>query len=89
MPKHTRQVGADHAGYLKEMSEQVEIIWRRFDGTPIGCSEKRKVLSQNIAELRQVAKDAFEDALLMECDEAQVRQVFVELVTELTNPFKR
>jgi hypothetical protein len=70
------------------MLDESEVIWRRIDGTAIGCAEKRKVLAQNLAELRQVAKDAFEDALLMECDEAQVRRVFAELVERLSNPFR-
>lgn len=70
------------------MRDEDDVVWRRTDGTAIGCAEKRKVLAQNFAELRQVAKDAFEDALLMECDEAQVRRIFVELVERLSNPFK-
>lgn len=64
-----------------------QIIWRRPDGSIIACTEKIKVLSENLEELRQMAQDAFEDALLMECDEAQVRSVFAGIVAALHNPY--
>jgi hypothetical protein len=62
-------------------------IWRQDDGTPVSCLEKIKVLNENYAELRQVAQDAFEDALLMGCSEAQVRAVLRELIDALVNPY--
>ena len=65
-----------------------KIIWKRPDGTVVSCTEKIKVLKENLEELRQVAQDAFEDALLMECDEAQIRDVFRELIENLENPYK-
>ena len=65
------------------------IVWKRPDGTNVSCTEKIKVLQQNLEELRQIAQDAFEDALLMECDEAQIRAVFLELIQSLENPYKQ
>jgi hypothetical protein len=65
------------------------IVWKRPDGSNVSCTEKIKVLQQNLEELRQIAQDAFEDALLMECDEAQIRAVFLELIQSLENPYKR
>ena len=62
-------------------------VWRRADGTPIACVEKIKVLNENLAELRQVAQDAFEDALLLECPEDVIRNEFHRLVDSLTNPW--
>ena len=53
----------------------------------MSCVEKIKVLNDNYRELQQLAQDAFEDALLMECDEAQVRQALHELVDSLHNPY--
>jgi hypothetical protein len=61
--------------------------WRLTDGAPVSCLEKLKVLNENYGELLQLAQDAFEDALLMECDEAQVRQALHELVNALHNPY--
>ena len=62
-------------------------IWRRPDGSVVACTEKIKVLRENLEELRQMAQDAFEDALLMECDENQIRAVFQELIAKLENPY--
>jgi len=45
------------------------------------------VLNDHYRELQQMAQDAFEDALLMECDEAQLRQALHELVDSLHNPY--
>lgn len=61
--------------------------WRRVDGTPIACVEKIKVLNENMAELRQMAQDAFEDALLLECPEDVIRNEFHRLVDSLRNPW--
>jgi len=37
--------------------------------------------------LRQMAQDAFEDALLLECEENQIRAVFQEVIAGLENPY--
>jgi len=62
-------------------------IWRSDDGAQVSCHEKIKVMNENLAEIRQMAQDAFEDALLMGCSEAQVREVFVAVMRELHNPY--
>jgi hypothetical protein len=62
-------------------------VWRQADGAPVSCVEKIKVLNDNYRELAQLAQDAFEDAVLMECDEAQIRQVLHQLVDSLHNPY--
>jgi hypothetical protein len=61
--------------------------WRQPDGRPVSCVEKIKVLNENLAELRQMAQDAFEDALLLECPEAFVRAEFHRLVDSLRDPW--
>jgi hypothetical protein len=67
---------------------QAAPVWRQDDGAPVSCVEKIKVLNENYAELRQIAQDAFEDALLMGCSEAQVRDILRELVDALENPYR-
>lgn len=67
----------------------MDTIWKRPDGSVVACTEKIKVLRENLEELRQMAQDAFEDALLMECDEHQIRKVFQDLMTDLENPYKQ
>jgi hypothetical protein len=61
--------------------------WRHDDGAPVSCHEKIKVMNENLAEIRQMAQDAFEDALLMGCSEAQVREVFVAVMHDLVKPW--
>lgn len=63
-----------------------EALWLGADGAPLSCEEKLRVLDENLAEIRQVCQDAFEDALLMGCDEARVRQVFSRVIENLHNP---
>ena len=61
--------------------------WKKPDGSPVSCVEKIKVLNENFAELRQMAQDALEDAVLMGCSESQIREVLHQLVDELDNPY--
>ncbi|MBL8655679.1 MAG: hypothetical protein JNJ97_15835 [Alphaproteobacteria bacterium] len=63
--------------------------WHQQDGELVTCVEKLKVLAENVTELRQLAQDAFEDALLMGCDEAQLRDVFAGLMRDLRNPYRK
>lgn len=62
-------------------------VWKQPDGQPVSCLEKVKVLNQNLIEIRQLAQDALEDAVLMGCDEQQIRAVFYDLVAKLENPY--
>lgn len=69
------------------MHRRHSVIWREPDGKAVSCEEKLKVLDQNLAEIRQMCQDAFEDALLMRCDESQVRAVFAAVIENLKNPY--
>jgi hypothetical protein len=69
-------------------SEQ-RVTWRDVDGEPLSCTEKIKVLEENLAEIRDLAIEAFEDAVLMGCDPAQYRQVLRDLVDGLDEPYKK
>jgi hypothetical protein len=64
-------------------------VWRTPEGEPVSCVEKIKVLNENLAELRGLAQDALEDAVLMGCDEAQFRRVVRALLDGLVNPYKK
>jgi hypothetical protein len=70
------------------MSEATEFpTWRTPEGEPVSCVEKIKVLNENLAELRELAQEALEDAVLMGCDEGQVREVMAGIVAGLVNPY--
>lgn len=62
-------------------------VWRDENGEPLACVEKIKVMRENLEELAQDAQDAFEDALLMGCDERQIREFLVQLMQRLENPY--
>ncbi|KPN71457.1 MULTISPECIES: hypothetical protein [Neisseria] len=63
--------------------------WYGEDGTIVSCTEKIKVMNENMTELFQLAQDAFEDGLLMGCGEAQLREYLVRLVQGVENPYKK
>ena len=63
--------------------------WPGADGAPLSCREKLKVLAENHAELAQVMRDAFEDAVLMGVDEAAMRRILSDLVQALPSPKRR
>lgn len=69
------------------MSKFEQIRWHDPDGNLIACVEKIKVMRENLEELQQMAQDCLEDALLMQCDEHQVRQVLHQLIDSLHNPY--
>ncbi len=63
-----------------------ELIWPGADGAPVSCREKLKVLAENHAELQQIMRDAFEDAVLMGVDEAAMRQILQDMAARLRSP---
>lgn len=64
-----------------------DIVWRQPDGEPVSCEEKIAVLNENLEDIRQECQDALEDAILMGCDETQVRQVLRDILDALENPY--
>lgn len=64
-------------------------VWRDPDGNPVSCVDKLKLLQENLEELREMAQEALEDAVVMGCDEKQARQVLADLVASLEKPFAR
>lgn len=61
--------------------------WLQPDGLPVSCREKIKVLNENLQEINDLAQDALEDAVLMGCDEAQLRAAFHRMIDQLDNPY--
>jgi hypothetical protein len=64
-------------------------IWLRDDKSIVACTEKIKVMRENFEEIQQFAQDAFEDGLLMEVNEAQMREALHKMVDELVNPYSK
>jgi hypothetical protein len=64
-------------------------VWQTPEGEPVSCVEKIKVLNENLVELRELAQEALEDAVLMGADERQVRKVLAGIVNGLVNPYRK
>ncbi|MES2546689.1 MAG: hypothetical protein V4575_03215 [Pseudomonadota bacterium] len=63
--------------------------WLRDDKSVVACTEKIKVMQENFEEIQQMMQDAFEDGLLMEVSEAQMRETLNRIVEELINPYQK
>lgn len=73
---------------MTSSDEKTDIpTWRQPDGAVVSCREKIKVLNENLVEIQEMAQDALEDAILMGCDERQVRDVLTALMERLDNPY--
>jgi hypothetical protein len=63
--------------------------WLRDDKSIVACTEKIKVMQENFEEIQQMMQDAFEDGLLMEVSEAQMRETLNLIVEQLINPYQK
>ncbi|MGB4812882.1 MAG: hypothetical protein WBP13_10460 [Methylophilaceae bacterium] len=63
--------------------------WLRDDKSIVACTEKIRVMKENFEEIEQIVQDAFEDGLLMEVNEAQLREALHALVNNLINPYQK
>ena len=64
-------------------------IWIRDDKSIVSCTEKIKVMKENFDELKLIAQDAFEDGLLMEVSDEQLKKTLHKLIDELQSPIKK
>ena len=64
-------------------------VWKRDDDTIVSCTEKIKVMGDNFDEIQQIIQDAFEDGLLMEVMDEQMRQTLRNIINNLRNPIKK
>jgi glutathionylspermidine synthase len=63
--------------------------WYDTAGKPIACKEKIAMLTGNMEEIHDICTEALEDAVLMGCDEAQIRTILHRLIDSLTTSFPR
>jgi len=59
--------------------------WVKDDKSVVSCTEKIKVMNENFDELKQLVQDAFEDGILMEVSDQQMRDVLHQIVDALKN----
>ncbi len=63
-------------------------IWYTTGGEVVACTEKIKVMQQNLEELQQMAQDTFEDGVLMGVAPKQLKEFMRNLINQLHNPYK-
>lgn len=67
----------------KKSSKKTPVTWRKPDGSVVSCYEKVKVLNENYTEVQALLQDLLDDALVLGCSEAQVRQALQHLLDGL------
>jgi hypothetical protein len=70
-----------------EKDSLAETRWTSPRGETIACVEKLKVLRTNLDEIRQIAQDALDDAVLLGCDAHQYRAAIVDIVRSLESAY--
>ena len=53
-------------------------VWKGTNSDVISCSEKIKLLNENIIEIKRMSDDAIEDAVLMGADPKQVIDTLIK-----------
>ncbi len=71
------------------MADKPLPTWVRDDNSIVACTEKIRVMKENFDEIKQITQDAFEDGLLMEVSEQQMREALHQLVDQLVDPYKK
>ena len=64
-------------------------VWKRDDDTIVSCTEKIKVMGDIFDEIQQIVQDAFEDGLLMEVQDGQMRETLRYIINNLHNTIKK
>ena len=70
------------------MSDENNIIpkvWKGINSDVISCSEKIKLLNENIIEIKRMSDDAIEDAILMGANSNQVIDTLINSLKKKLN----
>ena len=66
------------------MEKKVDkFIWRAKDNKIISCDETNKVLNENYNEIKTIVQNAFDDAVLINCDEKDFKNKIIDLVNNI------
>ena len=66
------------------MEKKVDkFIWRAKDNKIISCDETNKVLNVNYNEIKTIIQNAFDDAVLIDCDEKDFKNKIIDLVNNI------
>ena len=60
-----------------------EFLWIDKNNKIISCEETNKVLNENFIEVSSVLQNAFDDAILIGCDEDDFKKKIINLIKSL------
>ena len=60
-----------------------KFIWRAKDNKIISCDETNKVLNENYNEIKTVIQSAYDDAILIDCDEKDFKNKIIDLINNI------
>lgn len=61
--------------------------WKTTTGATVSCTEKVRVLDDNFKELRELAQEALDDAVLMGCPAKDVLDTMISMLSELQSQY--
>ena len=64
-------------------SNEKELLWIDKNNKIISCEETNKVLNENFIEVTSVLQNAFDDAILIGCNEDDFKKKFIKLMNSL------
>ena len=64
-------------------SNEKEFLWFDKNNKIISCEETNKVLNENFTEVSSVLQNAFDDAVLIGCDEDDFKKKIIKLMNSL------
>ena len=64
-------------------SNEKELLWIDKNNKIISCEETNKVLNENFSEISSVLQNAFDDAILIGCDEDDFKKKIMKLMNSL------
>ena len=66
------------------MEKKVENLFgEQKDNKIISCDETNKVLNENYNEIKTVIQNAFDDAVLIDCDEKDFKNKIIDLINNI------
>ena len=60
-----------------------EFLWIDKNNKIISCEETNKVLNENFIEVSSVLQNAFDDAILIGCDEDDFKKKIINLIKSI------
>ena len=70
-------------------SNEKEFLWVDKNNKVISCEETNKVLNENFVEVSSILQSAFDDAILIGCDEDDFKKKISDLIKNIDFSYKQ